>query len=173
MLVNIGSSKESSDVVGLLLACHERIRFFVDLARRLAEAQDASLEEVRAAAARVVRYFSESLPLHVEDEEESILPRLSGREPALDGALETMQREHQEHEPQLRLLVQLCQSIEAHPERFRESRESLKQVAADLERHFHAHLDVEERVVLPAINSLLTQQDRDTMLAELRARRSR
>jgi hypothetical protein len=73
MLIKIGSSvAETGDVVDLLLACHERIRFFIDLAIRIADTTDASNEEIREAAARVVRYFSESLPLHVADEEESI-----------------------------------------------------------------------------------------------------
>ena len=60
MLIKIGPSNESSDIVDLLVACHERIRFFIDLALRLGHTTDASPEDVREGAARVVRYFSES-----------------------------------------------------------------------------------------------------------------
>src|SRR5690349_7436087 len=100
MLVKIGSSNESADIADLLVACHDRIRFFIDAAGKLAEGNDTSLEEVREVAARVGRYFSESLPLHIADEEQSILPRLVGREPMLDRTLETMCAEHDVHEPQ-------------------------------------------------------------------------
>src|SRR4051812_25565021 len=96
MLIQIGSPKEPPDIVDILLECHERIRSFTGLARRLASTHGLSEEEVRDAAARVTRYFSEALPLHVADEEQSILPRLSGRSPELDAALNGMQREHHE-----------------------------------------------------------------------------
>jgi hypothetical protein len=41
MLVQIGSSKESEDVVDLLLQCHQRIRHFLGLASRLAQRDTA------------------------------------------------------------------------------------------------------------------------------------
>ena len=45
MLIKIGSSVgETGDVVDLLLACHERIRFFIDIAIRIADTTDASNE---------------------------------------------------------------------------------------------------------------------------------
>ena len=172
MFVNIGSAKEPSDIVDLLLECHERIRSFIALARRLAEARNASEHEIREAAARVVRYFSESLPLHVADEEESILPRLSGREPGLDAALESMHREHDEHAPHLRQLLDICRALQASPERLGETREDLGRVAALLEKDFLVHLQEEERIILPAIRSHLAAAERDAMLLELRARRA-
>src|SRR5262245_38800512 len=98
MQIQIGYAEESTDLVGLLRACHRRVRFFIDLALRLAGTEDASPNEIQDAATRIVRYFEESLPLHIADEEQSIIPRLSGREPALDTTLQTMHREHTEHE---------------------------------------------------------------------------
>ena len=50
--------KDPSDVVDLLLECHERIRYFIALAVRLAKAENSSLDEIREAAARVIRYFA-------------------------------------------------------------------------------------------------------------------
>jgi hypothetical protein len=91
MYIQIGSPKESSDVVDLLLKCHERIRTFIGLACKLGKAQEPSVDEIRDAASRVSRYFSEALPLHVADEEESILPRLAGRNPEPDLALANCQ----------------------------------------------------------------------------------
>jgi len=88
MVFTIGRRDEEGDVVDLLLACHARIRRFIDLAQRAGD--DA---EVRAT---VIRYFTEALPLHVADEEELIAPRVATGE---------MHAEHVSHEP---LLARLC-----------------------------------------------------------------
>jgi hemerythrin-like domain-containing protein len=172
MLVTIGPSAEPGDVVDLLVACHDRIRFFIDLALRLAAATDVSNDEIGGAAARIMRYFSESLPLHVADEEESILPRLSGRDPALDRTLEAMRREHAEHEPHLEVLLKICRALQDNPEELPKFRKTLHASASQLVSAFSAHLSEEEKVVLPAIRSLLSDEERTAMLAELRARRS-
>jgi iron-sulfur cluster repair protein YtfE (RIC family) len=171
LLINIGPSKDSSDIVDMLLACHERIRAFVSSARRIADATEASAEEIQDAAAAVLRYFSEALPLHVADEEESVIPRLHGKNSELDSALETLRQEHHDHEPQLQELLRLCSILKASPERLPETRESLRRVAAGLESAFLAHLQEEESRVIPAIRSFLTVDDCDAMLAEFRARR--
>jgi hemerythrin-like domain-containing protein len=171
MLIKIGSVDEPSDIVDLLIACHERIRFFVDLARRLAAARDLSRDEITNAATHVIRYFSESLPLHVADEEESIMPRLLGRSPELDTTLEAMRREHELHEPQLQALLNACRILQTAPDELEKLRDSLGKAASALEKDFIAHLREEENVVLPAIRSLLSSEERDAMLAELRARR--
>ena len=172
MLIKIGPSNESSDIVDLLVACHERIRFFIDLALRLGHTTDASPEDVREAAARVVRYFSESLPLHIADEEESILPRLVGKEPMLDRTLETMCDEHDTHEPEVEQLLEICRTLQNVPDQLPEVREHLRHIASRLAGDFKTHLAQEEAVVLPAIRTLLSDQDRQAMLQELRARRS-
>ena len=173
MLIKIGSSVAATgDVVDLLLACHERIRFFIDLAIRISDTTDASNEEIREAAARVVRYFSESLPLHVADEEESIIPRLSGRDAALDRTLESIRREHSAYDHDLKSLLKICGNLQASPGAASETRQKLRDVAARLRDQFQIHLSEEEQVVLPAIRSLLTDHDRKTMLHELRSRRS-
>src|ERR1051326_5002660 len=91
MLVKIGPLDEPSDIVDLLKECHERIRTFINLAGRLAKAEEISDTDVRDGAGRVARYFSEALPLHVADEEQSILPRLQGKSAELDAALSEMQ----------------------------------------------------------------------------------
>ena len=171
MLINIGPSKEPSDIVDLLLECHERIRLFIGLARRMAEAENAGKEEVQDAAARICRYFSEALPLHVADEEESIMPRLSGRRPEVDSVLEAMHREHRTHESGLEQLLQICRLLQVSPESLAERRESLWRISTGLERDFATHLHEEEAVVLPAIRSLLSTEEREAMLSEFRARR--
>ena len=172
MLIQIGPPKDPSDVVDLLLECHERIRSFVALAIRLGNAENPSADEIRDAAARVIRYFAEALPLHVADEEESILPRLSGRERDLDRALADVHREHSEHEPLLEALLRTCRDLHDSPEKLAELRQSLETTASTLQRDFLQHLDAEEKVVLPAIRQFLTLEEQAAILRELRARRS-
>jgi len=171
MLIQIGPSKEPSDVVDLLLECHERIRSFAGLACRLADTREASHDEIRDAAARVTRYFSEALPLHVADEEQSILPRLSGRSVELDETLQSMHSEHLEHDVQLQTLLATCSTLRASPEKLDELRPTLSSTATTLEKEFTTHLEQEERIILPAIRSLLAPDERDAILREVRARR--
>jgi iron-sulfur cluster repair protein YtfE (RIC family) len=172
MLIQIGSSKEPSDIVDLLLECHQRIRHFLSLAYRLAQTHGALHDEISDASARITRYFSEALPLHVADEEQSILPRLSGRTPGLDAALQDMHQEHFEHEPLVGALLEMCRTLHASPEKLDEFRHSLLTTVSRLEKAISAHLEKEEQIVLPAIRTLLPPEEQATMLTELRARRA-
>jgi iron-sulfur cluster repair protein YtfE (RIC family) len=171
MLIQIGPSKENSDIVDLLSECHDRIRAFTGLAGRLASSGSVSDNEIRDAAGQLVRYFSESLPLHVADEEESILPRLRGRSASLDDAMNVMHEEHERHKPEMESLLRLCRALQNDPQRLPELRETLRATAATLEHEFLTHLGQEEKIIFPAIRTLLGAEDREAMLRELRARR--
>ena len=161
-MLQIGRKQAGETLVGLLLGCHERIRSFLAMAALIDSA--APDVDVADAAARVRRYFSQALPLHVEDEEESILPRLQGRSPEVDAALDRMHSEHLEHVAPLRSFL----------DRLREplcARKELASSAKALLAAFEPHLEAEERVVFPAINALLTFDEQQAIVRELRARR--
>lgn len=164
-----GSSPE--DISELLLACHERIRRFIAMAVRIGQATDAPESDLREAAGAVRRYFAEALPLHVLDEHDGIEPRLRGRDPRLDQALDRMHAEHAEHAPGLATLVSICGDIELAPHRHPELRLQLLTVAQDLEHQFEHHLEHEERLVIPALRRWLSAEERAQMVVELRARR--
>jgi hemerythrin-like domain-containing protein len=171
MLTNIGKPTTPTGTLELLVECHERIRSFLALARRVADARSPDREDVRQAAARVSRYFSQALPLHAQDEERSILPRLHGRDPAVDVELETMRREHGEHEGPTRALVEACGALERAPERHAELAGALGEATAELERHFAAHLRREEEVIFPAVRRFLDPAADAQVVREIRARR--
>lgn len=171
MLVSLGAKKAPTDVVDMLLECHGRIRHFVGLAREVADAGGREPAQVAAAAGQVRRYFQEALPLHVADEEESLVPRLSGLDPALDEALAEMQSEHVAHLPGNVRLVELCAQIEADPSRLGELSAELGQLSLSLSHAFEAHLEAEEATVFPAVRARLSEGDRAAIAAELRARR--
>jgi iron-sulfur cluster repair protein YtfE (RIC family) len=171
MLTRIGGSAAPRDAVDLLLDCHERIRAFLAMAGRVATAGAADESGIRDAAERVHRYFTQALPLHAKDEEESLLPRLRGRDPAVDAELEAMAREHREHERPLRTLVDACEVIARDPARHPEVAPELAAATEELERHFAAHLRREEEVIFPALRRLLDARADSEIVTELRARR--
>lgn len=172
MLHSIGKRDRSEDLVDLLLACHGRIRSFLDLAIAIGERADASDDDVVDASTRVRRYFADALPLHVEDEEEGVLPRLHGRSAVLDAALDRMCKEHDDHMPALRRLLALCASLPEKPGDLR-ARAELGRAASELRDVLEPHLREEESVVFEGIRGLLTPEERREIVSELRARRRR
>ena len=161
-----------SQAVELLLECHGRIRAFLATARRVAVAAGPPPDPVAEAAAAGHRYFTLALPLHAADEERSILPRLLGREPALDAALRAMAAEHAAHQGRLADLTSACAALAEAPARHGELAPALLGTVAWLERHFEAHLGAEEAVVLPGMRRWLTPEEDAAVVAELRARRA-
>lgn len=171
MLTRLGKPAAQGDAVDLLLECHARIRTFLGIARRVAEGAGAPPEELAAAAARVHRYFTQALPLHARDEEESILPRLRGLDPRVDRELATMLREHAEHERPLAALVGACAALAREPARHPALAATVGAATGELERHFAAHLDREEAVVFPAMRRLLHRETDAAIVREIRGRR--
>jgi hemerythrin-like domain-containing protein len=170
MLKQLGkNSRPAPDLVALLLDCHGKIRHFSALARAAGEA-DASAPQIIDACAQAHRYFSEALPLHVADEEESLLPRLCGRESTLDAALETMRDEHRQHERTLTEVREALRKVRDDPTA-EALRASLAASAKKLEQSFAEHLAQEEQVIFPALARLLSESEQQAVLAELRARR--
>lgn len=159
-----------ADLVDLLLECHDRIRSFVALARQAARRVDAPEDQIVEACLRVERYFSEALPLHVADEEQSVLPRIRGRSEDIDSALETMQGQHTQHEPKLRALLAASVAVREAPQD-PDRRASLTAAAEQLEREFDEHLALEEAIIFPAIRRLLSSAVQAEMIKELRGRR--
>lgn len=171
MLTRLGSPAVAGDAVDLLLECHERIRTFVAMARRIAEVGPSEPGSVAEAAACVRRYFTEALPLHAQDEEESILPRLRGLDARVNADLDAMTREHREHERPLGELVAACDRIAHAPEKVAELASALGEAAAELERHFALHLGREEAVIFPAMRRLLDRSTDAAIMREIRERR--
>jgi iron-sulfur cluster repair protein YtfE (RIC family) len=171
-MIRIGERRaEAGDVVDALVECHGRIRDVTAIAARLGAAEGASEVEVREAAARVRRYFSESLPRHVADEEDSLEPRLRGRDPGLDAALDRMHREHRAHDPLVVRLVAACAEVEADPARLAALQPEIAAVTAELAAELAGHLASEEEQVFPALRRILSEEERAAIRAEMRARR--
>jgi hemerythrin-like domain-containing protein len=171
MLLSLGRRTVTEDLVALLLECHGRIRTFVALASEAGRRADLPDDEVRGACLRCERYFSLALPLHVRDEEESLLPRLQGASAEVDEALAAMHRQHGEHEAPIRALLETLQALAAAPGD-RGLRSRLNDEAAALGGAFEEHLAIEERVLFPFILARWSHATQAQVLAELRARRA-
>jgi iron-sulfur cluster repair protein YtfE (RIC family) len=170
MLVKIGAVTKSDDVVDLLLACHERIRSFTALARAVGERSDVSASEVADACSRVERYFTEALPLHVRDEEDSLFPRLHGLSPAIDEALLSMKEQHAAHEQVLGELLFALSEVRRNPSGA-ERRAELVLAAERLDGAFAEHLALEETVIFPALSQFIAPAVETAIKDELRGRR--
>lgn len=172
MLVSLGKRPDEQDVVDLLVECHGRIRKFLTMARSLAGARGAMPEEITHVAQQVRRYFAESLPLHIADEHDDIMPRLASAGPEVAAALAEMDTEHVRHEPLVGKLVLLCERIARDPASLDALRSPLGELVHQLGNEFLVHLEREESVIFPALRQLPAEQ-RDAIHSAMRERRAR
>ncbi|MGM0577956.1 MAG: hemerythrin domain-containing protein [Myxococcota bacterium] len=166
-------TEESEDALGMLMACHARMRRFVQMSRELAKAEGADPDEVARGARMLHRYFSEALPLHAQDEDVSIAPRL--RDVVDEGvlrAIEAMEVEHRQVDSLLVDLVPLLDTLAEQPERLEDRRALLKELTSLLGDTLLHHISAEEAVVFPAMEEALSQQQLDEIVTEMRARRT-
>jgi hemerythrin-like domain-containing protein len=169
-VLSIGKRIPTERLVDLFLECHGRIRSFTRLAVAIAERGDAAPKAVTDACEQCARYFREALPLHVADEEASLMPRLMGRDVTVDVALRAMADQHRVHGADLQAMLDAL-------DRVREDtddpalRTVLLSCAQRLERAFAEHLDLEERTIFPLIDRLLSPSEQAQIVTELRARR--
>jgi hemerythrin-like domain-containing protein len=167
-----GSVVEDRGVVGLLLECHARIWTFVAMADSIALAQSASESDISDAAQRVRRYFAVALPLHEQDEELSIAPRLlsSNVDANTRGVLSTMADDHALSRKLLTLLDEHWAALAESPRKVLDSSTFLAAKTAELRALFARHLVMEESLVFPLVEQL-PEEVRADIVAEMRARR--
>jgi len=149
----------------LLFACHGRIRSFLALA---AKAMEGPCDRLRVDAAREAgRFFALALPLHAEDEDRSVAPRLRALgDRELDAELDSMTSEHEPIEELARTVAAACASLVETQRAPSAALESIARLSALLE----GHLEREERIVFPALHRLSAGARRE-IAAEARERR--
>jgi len=162
------------DVVGMLLDCHRRIRHFTALAVALPDATAVPPAEIASAAAGVVRYFAEALPLHAADEDASIAPRLLalGLPEAVRAAVLSMTVQHGGLELTLASALPRWQAVAADPACLPAHAAALRGLAARLSAQWDEHLGLEETTIFPALRELISPSEQDTIRREMRARRA-
>lgn len=173
MLTRLGQARGGESLVELLLACHARIRRFSALAVTLAEpaTADRAPAEIADGADAVRRYFEVALPLHAADEEVALAPRLVAHAPGLAPALARMRAEHALHQPLLATVIELCGALAQAPGEQPALAPRLAPAAAALRAALLAHVDEEERTIIPVV-ATMPAADQAAIVAELRARRA-
>lgn len=172
-LVQLGSALNETGTESLrelLMACHARIRRFARLAFTLGAQRTTPAAEVKEVAQRCLRYFTQGLPLHVRDEEDSIAPRLAGHSAALDATLGRMRAEHLSHEVRLQSLADALRAVIDQPNHPVVHRQ-LAREAATLETDLEGHLRFEEFELFPLLDEALPAATQAQIIQELRARR--
>ena len=167
-------SSTSEAALEMLVGCHERIRHFSSMSRKLAHAQDADADQIRSAAEAAYRYFTVALPLHEADENESLHPRLKRAVPAGDlagPAADAMVDQHNAIDELLERLLPLLKLLERNPGKQPELAGEMCAITSRLDDLFREHLELEEKVVFPAIGKNLNETDRQSLVAEMQARR--
>ena len=164
----------SADAVDTLLLCHQRIRHYSDLATRLADATNTTPVEIVETAMALVRYFRIALPLHVRDEEESVMPRLLALGVSLEScsAVESSAADHAMIELCVENLASVWDDLIDHPERMGAHRPALRAMAARLHNLLEIHLSVEEAEVFPRLRTHLSAATLQTIAQEMKDRRA-
>ena len=147
-------SPASSGPVEMLQDCHQRIRHFVQLSRTLGEALEAPQAQVAEAAEAIFRYFSQSLPLHEADENETLFSRLQRIAPLgspLRDAAKAMVEQHHAIEELVFELAAVCGALRRQPERLPALASQLQHTSEALDKVFSSHLEMEETVIFPAV----------------------
>jgi hemerythrin-like domain-containing protein len=133
-------------------------------------------DERRRALDLALRYFRESAPKHTADEEESLFPRLrsvddEGLKTALE-KVEALERDHREADALHRRVDELgTHWIEAEElsatdsAQFRDAVTRLAQISPQ-------HIQMEDQVLFPAAERILSREQKAEIAAEMAGRRS-
>lgn len=167
--LNRSHAHDPADVLGLMMACHERIDRYLRGFGLLARVEDPADPRAHAAAAACLRYFREGLPLHGQDEDDSLAPRLRalGADPTLEGVLARMEAEHAQMEQGL---PEVWALLEAFAEGRPPDAALLRARHLWLDELLRHHLALEEELVFPKIGEL-DVAERRLIVREIRARR--
>ncbi len=157
----------------MLGACHDRVRRSLSLLQRLIRHidQNGHDEQSRSAAGDVLHYFDLAAPLHHEDEETHVFPRLlQNADRAMAATVQTLQGDHERMTAlwqTLRQALLLWRAAGPH----QPVDEITRQTAASFCALYATHLETEEGVVFPAAKALVDDATLVAMGAEMQARR--
>jgi hemerythrin-like domain-containing protein len=179
MPIQIGAKPDSSfdDPLGLLSDCHRRIeKFLAQLIRITEQARGGPLtESLTEPMATALRYFARAAPLHTQDEEASLFPRLRDtRSPDATGALDALDRLEADH----RVADASHAEVDALGNQWlragslsTDEADRLLTVLRSLQALYARHIEVEDTAVFPLAGRLLEERDLATVGREMATRR--
>lgn len=151
----------------MLDACHERVRRTLDLLQRLQAhvARHGADEQARSAAGDVLRYFDIAAPLHHQDEELHVLPRL--RAQGLGELADQLQADHDALRQRWQVLREPLRALQ-------DGQQPGGLAGADCEglaQHYARHMVLEDGTAFAAARQGLDSPALAAMGAEMAARR--
>jgi iron-sulfur cluster repair protein YtfE (RIC family) len=164
---------EALGPVEALLVGHDRIRHFTTVALRLARSAQASPRLITDSASALRRYFGVAFPIHERNEEDCVIPRILEMQPgrAIEHALSRMAGDHRAIEDTLVTLDGLWARVLARPADLSTLGEALHARCRELASLMESHLQLEEEVVFPAVQTL-PERTRKAILTEFGEQRS-
>jgi hemerythrin-like domain-containing protein len=159
----------------MLLDCHERIRHFIQVAQKLAQANNVPVSQIAEAAGNVHRYFSISLKLHEQDEDVTLHPRMRGKESVAKDAADSsnaMVIQHQTIDDVVTRLLPIWERVATDPVALSSFDSQTTALTNRLAELMEGHLRLEEEQVFPAIERLFNAEEQSEMADEMRARRA-
>lgn len=156
------------DPLGMLVACHARIRRqLATLARLQAHLPEHGCDDAaRAAAAAILRYFDSAAPNHHADEEDSVFPRLRAAAAAAGPVIDALQKEHVVLDAHWRALRPALAGIAAGKRASLSAHE-----VRNLATLYATHIEREEGELIPLARTALEAETLARIGAEMQARR--
>lgn len=156
----------------MLEACHERVERTLTLLSRLRSyLHDQAVDEpARQAARDVLRYFDIAAPLHHEDEELHVFPRLLQRgAPSVVALVQRLQQDHVQMAADWAAARGALQALaDGSAERLSAQEEALLEQFA---QRYGQHIQAEEGTAYPSAQALLSEGDLHAMGLEMAGRR--
>lgn len=179
MPVQIGQPVESNfrDPLGLLSDCHRRIDRFLNVLLTVSrQAGGGALSsEQQESLAVALKYFRDAAPLHTQDEEGSLFPRMRKNSNEQNAAklaiLDELHAEHRSAGRRHRRIDELGNEwLKTGKLPVNEARQ-LNELLEELARMYAEHILIEERDVFPFAATLLDDAEIRAIAQEMASRR--
>jgi hemerythrin-like domain-containing protein len=169
--------------IGLLGDCHRRIERFLDQLIRVTEVIGSGplTPEARRALEQSLQYFREAAPVHTQDEEESLFPRLrqlaQGRDESAEKAkhalsiVERLQADHEVADKRHLAIDEIGRRWLEKSTLSAEEVQRLQDELKDLRAFYTAHLAAEDGELFPLSETILDENQLAEMGREMAARR--
>jgi len=176
--VHIGATTRNfADPTGLLSDCHRRVEMFLSSLKAVADViAQPPAEETKRSLEAALHYFAQAAPKHTADEEKSLFPRLRQiNDPEVQSAFSSLDKLEADHH----WAVPLHTAVErlgkqylltgkltnAEVAEFRSS-------VASLASMYQKHIGIEDKLVFPLAERLLSKTEKAAIAQEMASRRN-
>jgi hemerythrin-like domain-containing protein len=170
-IFQIGSSPTSTKPLSLLTNCHRRIEAALDALSQVAAGARTLTPDSRAALERSLRFFRDMGPKHTADEEQSLFPRLRTLGQGLE-QLSALEGDHHAAEAWHAEVEQIGNAWLESGTLSQEQGELLSDLVAKLNCLYREHIHLEDTVVFPLAERVLSHEQQEEVRREMNSRRA-